>query len=76
MSAQPVTMQWAGGRTELDDRAAVSLLLDGAAEPVRLALSPDPGLAPVLIEDGVADATRAAAAELLADHELYPGLEV
>ena len=55
MSAQPVTMQWAGGRTELDDRAAVSLLLDGAAEPVRLALSPDPGLSPVLIEDGVAE---------------------
>ena len=55
MPAQPVSLAWSGGRTELDDSAAVWLRLDGAADPVRLALSPDPGLAPVLIEEDSAE---------------------
>lgn len=60
MPARPVTLAWNGGRAELDDRAAVWLRLDGAEAPVRLALSPDPGLAPVLIEDDAAEHEGAA----------------
>ena len=55
MPARPVTLSWTGGQAELDDRAAVWLRLDGSDAPVRLALSPDPGLAPVLIEDDAAE---------------------
>ena len=35
-----------------------------------------PGKAKYVLEDGVAERTRAASAELLDEHPLYPGLEL
>ncbi len=63
------------GAAEFDRVAELITDVLRATSPVATATGA-PGKAKYTIEDGVADATRAAAAELLADHELYPGLEV
>ena len=63
------------GAAEFDRVAELITDVLRAPSPVATATGA-PGKAKYTIEDGVADATRAAAAELLADHELYPGLEV
>ena len=63
------------GAAEFDRVAELITDVLRATSPVATATGA-PGKARYTIEDGVAAATRAAAAELLADHELYPGLEV
>ncbi|MDQ7991214.1 MAG: hypothetical protein AAGC63_00255 [Propionicimonas sp.] len=55
MPAQPVSLAWSGGTAALDERAAVLLRLDAADAAVKVALAPDPGLLPVLVEDDLAE---------------------
>ncbi len=63
------------GASEFDRVAELITGVLRATSPVATAAGA-PGKARYQIADGVADATRGAAAELLDGHELYPGLEV
>ena len=55
MSAQPVSFAWPGGVVSLDDRGRVLLQVEGVSAPVRLGLTPDPGLREVLVEYDTAE---------------------
>lgn len=59
-----MTLAWAGGWAALDERAAVLLQVEGATAPVRLALVPDPGLHPVLVEPDAAEHAASDGSEL------------
>ncbi|MEN0070317.1 MAG: glycine hydroxymethyltransferase, partial [Propionicimonas sp.] len=63
------------GGPEFDRVAELITDVLTATEPVATAAG-TPGKARYAIAGGVADATRAAAAELLVDFPLYPGLEL
>ncbi|MCW5953047.1 MAG: hypothetical protein KIT69_12395, partial [Propionibacteriaceae bacterium] len=55
MPAQPVTLAWPGGTASLDEQGGILLRAEGVTAPVRLALVPDPGWRPVLIEPDTAE---------------------
>jgi glycine hydroxymethyltransferase len=61
------------GAAEFDRVAELIVGVLKSTTPVTAA-SGQPGKAKYTLADGVADATKAASAELLADHPLYPGL--
>jgi glycine hydroxymethyltransferase len=61
------------GAAEFDTVAELMVNVFANTTPVT-ASTGKPGKAKYLLADGVADATKAASAELLADHPLYPGL--
>jgi glycine hydroxymethyltransferase len=63
------------GAAEFDQVADLIVNVLKATTPVT-ASSGKPGKAKYTLADGVADATRAASAELLATNPLYPGLEL
>jgi glycine hydroxymethyltransferase len=63
------------GTAEFDRVAELIAGVLTATTPTTTAAG-DPSRAKYTIADGVADSTRAAAAELLADHPLYPGLDL
>lgn len=50
-----MSLAWPGGTAFLDERGGVLLQAAGAEAPVRLALAPEPGLRPVLIEPDAAE---------------------
>lgn len=63
------------GAAEFDTVAELIVDVLRGTTPVTAA-SGQPGKAKYTLADGVADRTKAASAELLGRHELYPGLEV
>ena len=63
------------GAAEFDAVAELIVNVLQNTTPVT-ASSGQPGKAKYTLADGVADATKAASAELLANHPLYPGLQL
>jgi glycine hydroxymethyltransferase len=63
------------GTAEFDRVAELIAGVLAATTPTTTAAG-EPSRAKYAIADGVADTTRSAAAELLADHPLYPGLDL
>ncbi len=63
------------GADEFDRVAALAVDVLKSTTPVT-ASTGKPGKARYVLADGVAEATRAASAELLADYPLYPGLQL
>ena len=55
---------------------AIGTLLAGVVEDLQRLREGEPSRAKYTLTDGLADRTRAAAAELLAEHPLYPGLDL
>ncbi len=55
MPAQPVSLAWAEGVVQVDDRGAVLLQGEGMTAAVRLTLEPDPGLRPLLVDTDAAE---------------------
>ena len=63
------------GAAEFDATAELMVNVFQNTTPVTAA-SGQPGKAKYVLADGVAEATKSASADLLANHPLYPGLQL